>query len=567
MPAQAAQADIHSTITFPSIPIPSIQSYLKFSLFLFCSGVLYFYKICESLFFSTDLTTMMEGTQELDNTSDSEFNETVTFSDKALFLMNKHKLCFYILMNTFCALITLIGKLLVSGLFENLTSQEETLLQRKFRRFLQLKVTFLVFVSHNNLIEDTILWLPWLALHAVFLLLLELAGARMRNSFSAVSNKHVRRRLYLTNAITSCGSFFMMLFVLRIRELLTINYTLFLMADCALLFIQSAQQMFKLLVVLNENSPRLHSSSLAYYVDLSHDVFHDTIEFINYMHMILFSQLAVTYCCIFLMVQARHYYFRISTKIRKHLQHQKIVYHISTCYAEASEDDLKKNDTCTVCWETMRSARKLPCGHSFHEVCLRRWLEQDSSCAICRQTLALNLNHILREDGAPVEEVDPTLQYVVEAFSPQNNISRWWSRFIFASFSDEQVNSMVEQIADMFPQTPRSTIQEVLQQTGSVSMAVEMLLEGRTNEQNNQQLGAFGDNNDTGNSNDSSGSDSSSDFGSDNVDDSMSHDFETPLGSIKSNSWLGERMREMIELNRRKYLESERAKDLRHLCN
>jgi hypothetical protein len=43
---------------------------------------------------------------------------------------------------------------------------------------------------------------------------------------------------------------------------------------------------------------------------------------------------------------------------------------------------------------------------------------------------------------------------------------------------------MVNQVADMFPQTSRSTIQEVLQQTGSVSLAVEVLLEGRQNAQN-----------------------------------------------------------------------------------
>jgi hypothetical protein len=99
-----------------------------------------------------------------------------------------------------------------------------------------------------------------------------------------------------------------------------------------------------------------------------------------------------------------------------------------------------KNDTCTVCWESMRSARKLPCGHCFHELCLRRWLEQDSTCAICRVPLSLNLNHVLREDGGAVEEVDPTMQYIVEALYPQNSrLSRWWSQFLFSSFSDEQV--------------------------------------------------------------------------------------------------------------------------------
>lgn len=83
-------------------------------------------------------------------------------------------------------------------------------------------------------------------------------------------------------------------------------------------------------MLVDTTTPRGQTTNSSYYVDLVHDLFHDSIEFLNYLHMIFFSQLAVTYCCVFLVVQARHYYYRISSKIRKHIQHQKIIYHIST---------------------------------------------------------------------------------------------------------------------------------------------------------------------------------------------------------------------------------------------
>jgi hypothetical protein len=54
-------------------------------------------------------------------------------------------------------------------------------MRKSFRRFVQLKLTFLIFISHNNLVEDIFVWLPWLAIHSVFMLMLELAGSRMRN--------------------------------------------------------------------------------------------------------------------------------------------------------------------------------------------------------------------------------------------------------------------------------------------------------------------------------------------------------------------------------------------------
>jgi hypothetical protein len=68
-------------------------------------------------------------------------------------------------------------------------------------------------------------------------------------------------------------------------------------------------------------------------------------------------------------------------------------------------------------------------------------LEQDSSCAICRQALSLNLNHVLREEGAGnAEEVDPTFQYMMEALHPQHNgLFRLWTRFMLSSYTDEQV--------------------------------------------------------------------------------------------------------------------------------
>lgn len=101
----------------------------------------------------------------------------------------------------------------------------------------------------------------------------------------------------------------------------------------------------------------------------------------------------------------------------------------------------------------MKSARKLPCGHVFHELCLRRWLEQDSrlilfnllkiiyfSCAICRQALALNLNNGVR-GGEITEEMDNALHYLFQAFSPHNNrLARWWTNILFETMNEEQVN-------------------------------------------------------------------------------------------------------------------------------
>ncbi|KAH6826819.1 hypothetical protein C2S53_011050 [Perilla frutescens var. hirtella] len=43
---------------------------------------------------------------------------------------------------------------------------------------------------------------------------------------------------------------------------------------------------------------------------------------------------------------------------------------------------------CAVCTEGLRlaaAAKRIPCGHVFHENCISRWLSVNYSCPLCRQ--------------------------------------------------------------------------------------------------------------------------------------------------------------------------------------
>ena len=48
------------------------------------------------------------------------------------------------------------------------------------------------------------------------------------------------------------------------------------------------------------------------------------------------------------------------------------------------------DNTCIICLEEIKKAKRLKCGHIFHLNCLRRWLEQNVQCPTCRDKIELD---------------------------------------------------------------------------------------------------------------------------------------------------------------------------------
>ncbi|ROT40137.1 hypothetical protein SODALDRAFT_309943 [Sodiomyces alkalinus F11] len=84
-------------------------------------------------------------------------------------------------------------------------------------------------------------------------------------------------------------------------------------------------------------------------------------------------------------------------------------------YADATEADITREDTCIICREQMRPwdpgqnppalqrvrPKKLPCGHILHMGCLKSWLERQQVCPTCRRSVVLTRteNMALRNAG------------------------------------------------------------------------------------------------------------------------------------------------------------------------
>lgn len=128
-----------------------------------------------------------------------------------------------------------------------------------------------------------------------------------------------------------------------------------------------------------------------------------------------------------------------------------------------SDDDIIEYETCGICRDEMREAKKLPCSHKFHLRCLMGWMRYKQTCPICRRSLqqgggngdgnndgngnangqpnAINaVNNNAVPNGAPPNGV-PNVNNVVNAVNGNNgnaannnaDMLPWWLR-LFGSF-------------------------------------------------------------------------------------------------------------------------------------
>lgn len=70
--------------------------------------------------------------------------------------------------------------------------------------------------------------------------------------------------------------------------------------------------------------------------------------------------------------------------------------------ADPSDAQLEDDPKCSICYDDIaarNSAKRLPCGHIFHKLCLCRWLERNNNCPYCLQAIEVMMRNV--PDAAP----------------------------------------------------------------------------------------------------------------------------------------------------------------------
>ncbi|XP_067927923.1 E3 ubiquitin-protein ligase AMFR-like isoform X2 [Watersipora subatra] len=392
------------------VPFPTLKNYVLMS----------FTSIGLSMLFawSNAKDFMMESLNSSKNMTEDELDllfDKLTFSEYNHCLLLALASQFWTIctmINTcYCALV-LLGKVIQVAVFGDLRVSEIQQLKEKFWNFVFYKFIFVFGVLNVHYMHETCLWTAWYSLLCFFQLLAQLCRFRFEYlscSPATPKSQHVKlvfllTLIFLASICLAAGAIVVGLYT-------NWNVSGFLAAECLLLIIKTVYVIIKYiiyLVDLNHEGLWETRGVITYYTELICEIAALAIELLHYLHMVIWSNIFLSMASIVIWMQVRHLFNEIRKRITRHRSYLSIVKSMEERFTVATEDEIKQyDDNCAICWDKMSKARKLPCGHMFHNPCLRSWLAQDISCPTCRIGLGEQKPESPNQDSADGELPPP----------------------------------------------------------------------------------------------------------------------------------------------------------------
>lgn len=504
-------------ILLERIPLPSLQTYTSVSVLVLSVALYYAYHTVTTvdinsihdMDFGDGVTVEPVADDEVLNEHHDMVNISLPYDSvgwNMFHILTSEVWCVWILVNSaYCCLI-LLGKAIQKLVFGELRVSEEQHLRDKFWNFLFYKFIFIFGVMNVQTLEEVVSWVAWFTILGFFTLLTQLSKDRFEYlSFSPIAARGVHVKLLCLLFVILLCSFALLFLSGYVGLQAGPTIFAFLAAECLLLGIRALYVVVRYVIHLWDmtvSSVWENKSMYIYYTELTFELSALAVDFAHHLHMLLWGNIFLSMASLVICMQLRYLFYEFKRRINRHKNYRRVVQNMEARFPMATKEELQiHNDNCAVCWERMDSARKLPCGHFFHNSCLTSWLEQDTSCPTCRTSLSegqqVDPNSNVPDERGAAPPQPPQQQ-------PQNMFTNHFfhfdgSRYVswFPSFSVEvthtqllpggrqrpiqtsQLDSMARQVQSVFPHIPTNVILEDLRNTRSVDFTIENILEGR----------------------------------------------------------------------------------------
>ena len=255
-----------------------------------------------------------------------------------------------------------------------------------------MKMVFIGAILHDHDEKEMMIWFVWLALVGFVKQLGLLVRDRLEFVTLAIHTKSTDLLgLGALLSIVLMLNTFLVFVCMRVFgcwidcEATHVGVLLLLLFECMLTYIDSFQTTLRVafhMINLARDGHWEQRSLYAFYCELSCQLVVHTLSLFHFIHIWAVHGLSVSLTDFLLFLHTR----AVINKIRAKLASLTVFLTIDKRLPDASPEQLEAlQDSCAICREDMTAAKVLPCGHLFHLVCLRDWLDQSPSCPICRR--------------------------------------------------------------------------------------------------------------------------------------------------------------------------------------
>ncbi|XP_053556290.1 E3 ubiquitin-protein ligase AMFR isoform X2 [Bombina bombina] len=307
----------------------------------------------------------------------------------------------WVLVNTVCCLLMLFAKLIQYMVFGPLRVSERQHLKDKFWNFIFYKFIFIFGVLNVQTVEEVVMWFLWFAGLVFLHLMVQLCRDRFEYlSFSPTTpmSCHIRVLVLLNAMLLACCGLAVLCVLAGYSH--GMHTLAFMAAECMLVTVRTAHVVLRYVIHLwdlNHEGTWESKGTYVYYTDFVMELSQLSMDLTHHIHMLLFGNIWLSMASLVIFMQLRHLFHEFQRRLKRHKNYLRVVGNMEAHFAVATAEELEaNNDDCAICWDSMQAARKLPCGHLFHNSCLRSWLEQDTSCPTCRMSLNMAENNRAR---------------------------------------------------------------------------------------------------------------------------------------------------------------------------
>ena len=315
-------------------------------------------------------------------------NERVFSSDARFrtirtdFFESKHRtigcLNFYFLM-----LYTIFTKV-IKSLFGELRSSERQALKERLVNYTLFKIVFCSAVLEPDQIEFGILIL-WYGMFGFFRMIGKVARDRGESTsllslFVLISSNVLWFRIaYDAMSPRSVSESLLVMFESALNMIDLIHVTLFILLHYKEMYLHGGHWEMR--------------RSWNYHVNVFADFFWDSFNLLHCIHVWILKGFSFTLVDAILLLSLKGVCSDLWVQYQDFSRYRETMNGFHVVLRDVTKSDLEKlaKEPCSICLSKLtRTVKCLPCGHFFHRVCIRNWLESKNSnrkCPVCRKSV------------------------------------------------------------------------------------------------------------------------------------------------------------------------------------